>query len=552
MAFQQSPPALGNQYHSDPLLRDLLERSLGSHYLDEAEVEFVRMGELAGGSLYSQQLEEIDLEPTLTQWGPWGERIDQIEVTPLWKRAQRLAAESGLTAIPYEGSPSPERRVHQFALVYLFHPSTDVYTCPLAMTDGAVRTLIASGEESLIEEAVPRLTSRDPHEAWTSGQWMTELPGGSDVSRSEVTARPDGQGGWTLHGRKWFTSAVTSEVALALARPDVPDQPSGSKGLALFYVRLRDDQGNLQSIRVNRLKDKLGTRKLPTAELQLEGTPARLLGPAQYGTRQIRPMLEVTRVWNAVTAASFMRRGLALARDYAERRFVFGDRLIEKPLHARLLAGLEAEQAAALQLAFRAAELLEEERPELRELVIPLAKLGTARQAADVMQSVTEAFGGAGYVEDTGIPMLLRDALVLPIWEGTTNVLSLDLLRKVQHQGGLQALQTEIDRLLQGADRARLADQVDAIRHAFARAEEQIHHRDVTEREANARGVALTLARVLQAALLVSAASRPGAAAGEMLGAAARIFVSRGLARCHSPSLDDERILVPHSLPVTT
>src|ERR1051325_1339464 len=145
------------------------------------------------------------------------------------------------------------------ALAYLFDPSTDVYTCPLAMTDGAARTLLAHGNRALIDRAVPRLTSRDPARAWTSGQWMTERTGGSDVGLAETVARRDGAADFRLYGTKWFTSATTANMALTLARPE--GNPAGGRGLALFYVEVRGDDGALhEGIALNRLKDKLGTR----------------------------------------------------------------------------------------------------------------------------------------------------------------------------------------------------------------------------------------------------------------------------------------------------
>ena len=202
------------------------------------------------------------------------------------------------------------------------------------MSDGAARTLLRAGDPALIARALPRLTSRDPARCWTSGQWMTELTGGSDVGRSETVARPGPDGSWRLYGRKWFTSATTGQIALALARP--AGGASGAGGLTLFYVELRDEDGRLQGIRVNRLKDKLGTRKVPTAELNLEGAPARLVGAPAGGVRTIVPMLQVTRTWNSVMAAATMRRGIALARDYARRRIAFDAPLSRQPLSRRL------------------------------------------------------------------------------------------------------------------------------------------------------------------------------------------------------------------------
>ena len=143
------------------------------------------------GELYREQLADRENEPRLIQWDAWGNRVDRIEVTPLWRKAERIAAEQGLVAIAYERKHGAHSRVHQFALAYLFTPSTDIYSCPLAMTDGAARALIASGNRALIERALPHLTSRDPATFWTSGQWMTEATGGSDVGLSQTVAREE-------------------------------------------------------------------------------------------------------------------------------------------------------------------------------------------------------------------------------------------------------------------------------------------------------------------------------------------------------------------------
>jgi acyl-CoA dehydrogenase len=235
------------------------------------EPELREMGRISA-ELYPVQLADRANEPRLTQWDPWGRRVDHIELTPLWRTAARIAAERGVVATAYERSHGPYSRIHQFALAYLFTPSTDIYSCPLAMTDGAASVLLRSGNAKLIDRAIPRLTSRDPDTMWTSGQWMTETIGGSDVGRSETVARKAPDGTWRLYGRKWFTSAATAEMALTLARPEGGDP--GGRGLALFYLETRDAAGDLNGISIDRLKDKLGTRKLPTAELTLDGVRA--------------------------------------------------------------------------------------------------------------------------------------------------------------------------------------------------------------------------------------------------------------------------------------
>src|SRR5204862_2538138 len=182
---------------------------------------------------------------------------------------------------------------------------------------------------------------------------------------------------------------TTSEMALTLARPE--GNPDGSRGLALFLVELRDENGRLRNIAVNRLKDKLGTKKVPTAELTLDGTPATLVGQSSEGVRAITPMLSVTRTWNAICAVSGMRRGLALAADYAKRRKAFGALLSEKPLHVDTLASIEAEYAGAFCLAFKSVQLLgslehggSEADERLARALVPIAKLTTGKQAVAV------------------------------------------------------------------------------------------------------------------------------------------------------------------------
>jgi alkylation response protein AidB-like acyl-CoA dehydrogenase len=531
--FTQAAPELGNQYRDDPLLADWLRRTVPASVLQSLEPELDELGALAGGDLYRMQLADRLNEPTLTQWDPWGNRVDTLEVTPLWREAERLTVKHGIVATAYEQALGRHARIAQFAKVYLFHPSTDVYSCPLAMTDGAARTLLESGNARLIAHALPHLTSRDPATFWTSGQWMTETTGGSDVGRSQTRAVLE-NGAWRLYGRKWFTSAVTSQMALTLARPE--GNPPGGKGLAMFFVEVRDADGRLNGIRVDRLKDKLGTRKVPTAELMLDGTRAELVGQPVNGTRAIEPMLGVTRMWNSVCAVAFMRRGLALARAYAARREAFGAPLARQPLHADTLAALEAETWGAFLMTFLLVELagraetgqIDDQQRALLRLVTPLTKLITGKQAVSVVSEVIESFGGAGYVEDTGLPQLLRDTQVLPIWEGTTNVLSLDALLRSDLHTGLGALMGRASACVRGLKEPRLAAAGKQAIGALERAAlwlETGQDREVLQ--AGARRLALTIARALQLALLCEHAQWLLENGGDRRGYAAAMRFSR-------------------------
>lgn len=537
--FFQPPPRLADAYETDRLLQAYLRRVLPKDALLEVAPDLAQMGALIP-ALYERRVTEYAIEPRLVSWDAWGRRVDRIEVSPLWQEAARVAAERGVVGVAYEKKSGAFSRVHQFALAYLFDQGTAVYTCPLAMTDGAARTLIEMNHRALIERAVPRLTARDPVQAWTSGQWMTERTGGSDVALSETVARVAEGGQHRLYGTKWFTSATTAQMALTLARPE--GNPPGGKGLALYYVETRLPDGLPNGIAINRLKDKLGTRQVPTAELSLDGALAEPVAGLSDGVKNITPMLLITRTWNSIAAVSIMRRGLALARDYAKKRIAFGAPLADKPLHADTLAAVHAEYEGAFLLTFRLVELLgraeareiNEQEEQLLRVLSPIVKLTTGKQAVAGASELVEAFGGAGYVEDTGLPSLVRDAQVLPIWEGTTNVLSLDLLRALSRNASVSVVAAEVSRAVANADpslkaAASLASGAVASAEAWlARARE----RGPSALEAGARRFALTLGRALELALLVEHASwclrqgeRASAAAATLFAAAPIDFV---------------------------
>ncbi|BDG10682.1 acyl-CoA dehydrogenase family protein [Anaeromyxobacter paludicola] len=550
MPFFQEAPRLGNQLDEDALLREYLSRRLPAGMLSGVHEELRQLGELGGGALYAFQQADRLNEPRLVSFDPWGRRVDRIELTPLWREAAALSARHGLVAEAYERRYGEWSRVLQMAKVYLVDASLDVYSCPLAMTDGAARTLLDLGPAHLVDRAVPRLTSRDPERMWTSGQWMTERTGGSDVGLTETVARRDG-GAWRLWGTKWFTSATTAEVALTLARPE--GAPAGGRGLALFYLELRDEAGRPNGVALNRLKDKLGTRKVPTAELSLEGAVAEPVAGLSDGVRHMASMLNVTRTWNAVGAVAGMRRAVALARDYARRRVAFGAPLLAKPLHAETLAALEAELEAGFLLAFRAVELLghreagaaSEAGRALFRLLTSVVKLTTGKQAVAVASEALECFGGAGYVEDTGLPRLLRDAQVLPIWEGTTNVLSLEALRALAEPGAGAAYAAEVRGALATARDPSLRPAVEAAARALDRLGPWLAPAPGRPpREAPARACALTAGRTLALALLCAHAQWClDQGLGPRAGAAARRFARQGVDLTGDADAEDARLL---------
>lgn len=441
--FIQAGPGLGNQYDDDKMLQSYLQRLIPAEIFREIEPDLRNMGERAVSDILEMGLDAEANQPQLIQYDPWGKRIDHIKVARGWQQLDAVSAEEGLIAAGYERKYGEYSRLYQFSKLYLFHPSSAIYTCPLAMTDGAARLIEVYGDDELKNSAYKHLTSRNPGEFWTSGQWMTEKTGGSDVGRTETVARLE-NGEYRLYGVKWFTSATTSQMAFTLARLEDENGKAveGSRGLSLFYLELRDQEGRLNNIQINRLKDKLGTKALPTAELTLNGTRAKLVGGEGHGVKKISTLFNITRIYNSKSALSSMKRALSLARDYAKKREAFGKKLADHPLHLETLARLEVEYQAAFQATFHTIQLLgkeecgkatEDEVTTLR-LLTPLIKLYTAKQGIRLISEILESFGGAGYVEDTGLPKFLRDAQVLSIWEGTTNILSLDALRAINKE----------------------------------------------------------------------------------------------------------------------
>lgn len=473
--FLQTPPQLPDAWSSDPLLRESVAFHLGHELFSLAVPSFREMGHIATAAQTLALAARAESEPPVhVPYSPFGERIDDIRVSDAYVALGRLGVELGVAAIPYEDGPyGSSARMVWATIISMWGPSSALYSCPVAMTDAAARTLLDHGDEA-DRQVIQRLTTRNADEAWTSGQWMTETIGGSDVSRTETVARRDG-GAWRLHGTKWFTSATTSEMALTLARPEGASE--GSRGLALFRIHRMLDDGTRNAILVRRLKDKLGTRTLPTAELELMGAMAHPVGdPLEGGgVRKIATMLNITRIHNAIGSIGSLSRGIAWARAYARVREVFGAPLHTLPAHRATLADLTVDQAVVLALVFRCCELTgrvetgggsETDIALLRGLT-PITKLIGARLAVAGVAEAMEAVGGVGYCEDSTIPALVRNTHVQPIWEGTTNVLSLDVLRAAVRSGSVDILLQDIEQTIGTlGEEGSVAEPVSAVKRA--------------------------------------------------------------------------------------
>ena len=450
---QDSPKHDENMYLADPFLIRCLERLIAKDvYERDVHPDLSKFGHRVTSEIWDLG-RKCEVEPPYLagHTNAWGKPLkNQLVTSEAWKQQKRISAEEGLIAIPYERS-HPYSRLHQVAKLYMYSPASGLFSCPLAMTDGAAKIMHGMKEANEdFTEAYQCLTSRNPDKFWTSGQWMTEKRGGSDVAGGTETMAlgPNTDGSYSLNGYKWFSSATDSDMTLTLAR--IPDNETGeitegTKGISMFFARTRipvSQESN--GITIFKLKNKLGTRQLPTGELILNGTKARLVSPEGRGIASISPMLTVTRLHNVITSVGSQRKMINLARDYATRRIAFGQPISQHPLHINTLSKMETEvRCCTIFMLDLARQLGEEESGSISKddalllrLMMPVAKAYTAKKAVSNISEGLECFGGQGYIEDTGLPGMLRDVQVLAIWEGTTNVMALDTVRAIRKSNG--------------------------------------------------------------------------------------------------------------------
>lgn len=450
MGFQQEDFEYKDLYKEDTYLSDVLGFYCEKENESNIGSDLSRFSAKAKESILHLMWEAEANPPVHRAFDHWGKRVDEIVMHPSWDKLHRVSAEEGIVAIGYERATGIDSRLHQFLKLMIFHPSSAFYTCPLAMTDGAARVLeIHSTEER--KQYFSHIVSRDPDQFWTAGQWMTEKAGGSDVSLSETTAEFR-EGKYYLTGVKWFTSAITAQVAMTLAQTEV----EGKLRLSLFLVKIRNEKGTLNNIEVLRLKDKLGTKAMPTAELKLNGVEGELIGELGAGVKNITTVLNISRLYNSVCATGTIYRLHSLIRDYSLKRKAFGKKLIDHPLHQETLLKTQADAKACVHFISQLAKSLgrvelgqaDSEEEAFLRVFTPVAKLWTAKKSVSITSELVEAFGGAGYIEDTHIPRFLRDAQVFSIWEGTTNIMSLDTLRALSKDQNLLEMMNFLERMI--------------------------------------------------------------------------------------------------------
>lgn len=437
--------------------------ALFAHYLPDALFRhlaptFDRLGGLAGGRLDELAGIADHNPPTLSVRRRTGEDCNVVEKHPSYVEMERLAfSELGLAAISHRGAlgwPEPMPPVAKYALTYLFVQAEFGLLCPVNMTDSLTRTLKRYGDPNLVGRFIERLTTLDFDDLTQGAMFMTEQGAGSDVSATTTRAALQPDGTWTLTGDKWFCSNADADLAFVLARSeDVP----GMKGLSLFLLPKVKGDGLPNEYRILRLKDKLGTRSMASGEIRLEGAEAYLVGERGRGFHQIADMVNSSRLSNGVRAAGMMRRAVTEALFIARRRQAFGKRLIELPLMRRQLAKMLVWTEQARSMMFLTSDALDRANRndptglKLARIMTPLMKFRACRDARKVTGDAMEVRGGCGYIEEWADARLLRDSHLGSIWEGTSNIVALDVSRAIARDDALPALKAWNEELLREA-----------------------------------------------------------------------------------------------------
>jgi putative acyl-CoA dehydrogenase len=436
----QPPPLVGfDPVACDPALGGAISRYCGSvSALDELALE-------AGSGTAREHGRLADLhQPVLHTHDRYGNRIDEVEFHPSWHWLMRRGVAHGLHAAPW--GPDTTRAAHlvRAAGFYLWTQVEAGHGCPLSMTYAAVPALRHCPELSAQWE--PGLCSRvydpgsrapaDKH-GLLAGMSMTEKQGGSDVRTNTTTATPVVGGAYRLIGHKWFTSAPMNDVFLALA------QAPG--GLTCFAVPRMLPDGTRNGIRLQRLKNKLGNRANASAEIEYDGALGWAVGAEGRGVPTIIEMVTMTRLDCVLGSASTMRAALSEAAHHVAHRRAFGARLADTPLMAAVVADLGLESEAATALAMRLAAAVDAGERALLRVALPASKYFICKRAPVVVAEALECLGGNGYVEDSGLPRLYREAPLNSIWEGSGNVTALDVLRALaRDKAPAEALLTEL------------------------------------------------------------------------------------------------------------
>ncbi|MGV9415154.1 acyl-CoA dehydrogenase family protein [Nocardia sp. NPDC003693] len=491
--FNQVPNLVPFDNSRNPALLEGLHRE-GAGW---AEDEVRTLGALAGGAR-AQEWGRLanDYPPVLRTHDRYGNRIDEVDFHPHWHDLMRVAVEHGLHGSPWQ-DPRPGAHVARAAKFYTWGIADAGHMCPISMTYAVIPALRHNPElsatfEPLLASRVYDYGLRDPASkaGLIAGMSMTEKQGGSDVRANTTVATPQADGTYRVVGHKWFTSAPMSDMFLTLA------QAPG--GLSCFLLPRVLPDGSLNALRLQRLKDKLGNKSNASSEIEYENAVGWLVGAEGAGVKTIIEMVNMTRLDCVIGSATGMRAGLVHAVHHARHRKAFGANLIDQPAMRNVLADLVIESDAATTVMMRLAGATDRAATDpaeanLRRIALAVTKYWVCKRAPVHAAEALECLGGNGYVEESGMPRLYREAPLMSIWEGSGNVAALDALRAMGRQPEtVEAYFTEVSQA-RGAN-AHLDNAIDRIGKELT---------DLADIEYRARRVVELMALVLQGAQLV-------------------------------------------------
>ncbi|HET9202211.1 MAG TPA: acyl-CoA dehydrogenase family protein [Acidimicrobiia bacterium] len=462
----QPPPLVDyDMAAADPVLSDALAREGAGDRLAVVE----QHGRLMGvAETFGWGAQANKNPPVLHTHDAWGNRADIVEYHPSWHSLLGLAVEHGLHSLPWEADPGDGSHPTRTALTFLASQVEAGHFCPVSMTTSAVPVIRRQPDLALEWEPLQLARAYDPSFRPASkksgvlvGMGMTEKQGGSDVRANTTRATPIGSDGeFVLTGHKWFMSAPMSDAFLVLA--------TTGKGLSCFFLPRFTPDGEVNGIRIQRLKDKLGNRSNASTEVEFDSAWARLIGEEGRGVVEIIEMVAGTRLDCVTGSSALMRQAVSQAIHHTVHRRAFGSPLVEKPLMRNVLADLEIETEAAVLLMMRLAGAfdrapIDENEARIRRILTPVAKYWVTKRCSEVVREALECVGGNGYVEESIMPRLYRESPVNAIWEGSGNVIALDLVRVISgHAEAVDALEAElelglgVDPRLDGAVRSAL------------------------------------------------------------------------------------------------
>jgi acyl-CoA dehydrogenase len=497
-----------------------------------------------------EECERLENLPVLRRWSGIGERTEDIEFHPSYREAGRKVWGAGIIAIQAE----PGRALEQAAMIYMLcHLGEGGHACPVACTSGLVKALQVHGDENLRREYLEPLLRTYWEAAHIGAQFLTEVQGGSDVGANVVQARPDTQisGAWRISGEKWFCSVANADQFLMTAR--VEGAGSGTAGLGCFVVPRRLADGSVNAFALRRLKNKLGTRTMASAEIDFNGALAWPIGPLRDGFKIAAGLVLNTSRWiNALGSTGVMRRAYLEAVSYAAAREAFGGPIGRYPLVRETLARMKAEEMAGLSSTLFLSRLIDrleghsadKHEQALYRFLVNANKYITSIAASEVAHGALEILGGNGAIEDFScVPRLLRDNLVFESWEGAHNVLVMQVLRDSAKYGLFANIHDEITGTLEGLDDPQLRAEAPALVEGLAdlsnrAARSQTDPRYGATHFRRQLGRTMRLFQVARLLAEADAERRSGIDSGK--GAAAALLARVHLAPAYQPDADPD------------